>query len=80
MALFVENLTVHGHLHVDDETRRFLLQLSPATIGRFLAGERKRYLLHGISHTRNTALGGRIPVQTCMDPPLDIPGSCAWTW
>jgi len=77
MTLFVENLTMHGHLHVDEKTRQLLLQMSPATIGRLLAGERKRYLLHGISHTRSTPLGGRIPIQTCMDPPLDIPGALA---
>jgi transposase InsO family protein len=77
MSLFVENLTVHGHLHVDDETRRLLLKMSPATIGRLLAEERKRYRLHGISHTRSTPLGGRIPIQTCMDSPLDLPGALA---
>ena len=77
MALFVENLTAHGHLPLDEETRRLLLQMSPATIGRLLTGERKRYVLHGISHTRSTPLGGRIPIQTCMDPPLDIPGALA---
>ncbi len=77
MALFVENLTLHGHLHIDDKTRRLLLQMSPATIGRLLAGERKKYQLHGVSHTRSTPLGGRIPIQTCMDPPLDLPGALA---
>jgi transposase InsO family protein len=74
MPLFVENLTMHGHLHIDEETRQLLLQMSPATIGRLLATERHLYRLHGISHTRSTPLGGRIPIQTCMDPPLDIPG------
>jgi len=77
LPLFMENLTVHGHLHVDEKTRRLLLQMSPATIGRLLAGERRRYVLHGISHTRSTPLGGRIPIQTCMDPPLDVPGALA---
>jgi transposase InsO family protein len=77
MALFVENLTKHGHLHVDEKTRRLLLQMSPATIGRLLATERHLYRLHGISHTRSTPLGGRIPIQTCMDPLLDIPGALA---
>jgi transposase InsO family protein len=77
MALFVENLTRYGHLHVDEKSRRLLLQMSPATIGRLLAGERKMYRLHGICHTRSTPLGGRIPIQTCMDPPLDIPGALA---
>jgi len=77
MPLFVENLTAHGHLHVEDETRRLLLQMSPATIGRLLATERRTYRLHEISHTRSTPLGGRIPIQTCMDPPLDIPGILA---
>jgi transposase InsO family protein len=51
--------------------------MSPATIGRLLAGERKRERLHGISHTQSTPLGGRIPVQTCMEPPLDLPGVLA---
>jgi hypothetical protein len=51
--------------------------MSPRTIGRLLAGERKRYRLRGISHTRSTPLGGRIHIQTCVDPPLDIPGVLA---
>jgi transposase InsO family protein len=85
----MENLVTHGHLPIDEETRRLLLQMSPATIGRLLAGECKRYVLHGISRTRSTPLGGRIPIQTCMDPPpepfgprrgvlpLEIPGALA---
>jgi transposase InsO family protein len=77
MALFVENLTTHGHLHIDDATRQLLLQMSPATIGRLLIGERQVYRLYGLCHTRSTPLGGRIPVQTCMDPPLLIPGVLA---
>lgn len=44
IALFVENLVTHGHLHVDGETRR-LLRMSPATIGRLLATERHMYRL-----------------------------------
>ena len=77
MPVFVENLTQHWHLRVSNETRQLLLQMSPATIGRLLAGERKMYRLHGISHTRSTPLGGRVPIQTCMDPPLDVPGALA---
>ncbi|WP_165849327.1 integrase catalytic domain-containing protein [Candidatus Cryosericum septentrionale] len=77
MALFVENLVTHGHLRIDEETRRLLLQMSPATTPRLLSGERKRYRLHGISHTRSTPLRDRIPIQTCMDPPLDLPGVLA---
>src|SRR5450830_3454 len=30
MPLFVENLTRHGHLSIDEETRQLLLQMSPA--------------------------------------------------
>ena len=74
MPFFVENLTKHGHLHVEDEIRRLLLQMSPGAIGRLLVGERLMSRLHGICHTRSTPLGGRIPVQTCMDPPFPIPG------
>jgi len=89
MPLFVENLTNHGHLRIDEETRSLLLQMSPATTLRLLAGERKMYRLHRICHTRSTPLGGRIPIQTCMDSPpedfcpirgvlpLDIPGALA---
>jgi len=29
-TLFVENLTVHGHLPIDEETWQLLLQMSPA--------------------------------------------------
>ncbi|MBA4365093.1 MAG: hypothetical protein C0398_03675 [Coprothermobacter sp.] len=65
------------HLTLEDETWQLLLQMSPPTIGRLLAGERTRYRLHGICHTRSTPLGGRIPIQTCMDPPLSIPGVLA---
>ena len=43
MPLFVENLTTHGHLHIDDKTRRLLLQMSPATIGKLLTTERHMY-------------------------------------
>jgi len=35
------------------------------------------YRVHGISHTRSTPLRGSIPIQTCMDPPLDIPSVLA---
>jgi len=77
MSLFAENLMMHEHLMIDDETRQLLLQMSPATIGRLLSGERRKYRLHGISHTRSTPLGGRIPIQTCMDPPLGVPGALA---
>ncbi|RIE16542.1 hypothetical protein SMC1_06390 [Candidatus Cryosericum septentrionale] len=84
MPLFVENLTAHGHLHLEDETRRLLLQMSPATTLRLLAGERRTYRLHGLCHTQSTPLGGRIPIQTCMDPsaghpqrpPMDLVGRC----
>jgi hypothetical protein len=68
---------MHGHLNMDEETRQLLLRMSPATIGRLLAGERKMYRLHGICLTRSTPLGGRILIQTCMDPLLDIPGALA---
>jgi len=57
--------------------------------GRLLAAERHMYRLHGICHPQSTPLGGRIPIQTCMDSPpedfcpirgvlpLDIPGVLA---
>jgi len=70
MALFVENLTAHGHLHVEDEIRRLLLQMSPGAIGRLLVGERHMSRLHGLCHTRSTPLGGQ-------DPHSDMHGSSA---
>src|SRR5450756_2921287 len=76
MALSSENLVTHGHLHIDDETRRLLLQMSLATIGRLLAAERRTYR-HGLCYTRSILLGGRIPVQTCMGSFLPIPGVLA---
>jgi hypothetical protein len=30
MPVFMENLVTHGHLHLEDEIRRLLLQISPA--------------------------------------------------
>jgi hypothetical protein len=84
-----KKLTTLGHLRVDEETHHLLLEMSPTTIGRLLAGERYMYRLHGICSTRSTPLGGRIPIQTCLDPPpedfcpirgvlpLDIPGVLA---
>ena len=42
MPLFAENLMMHEHLMIDNETRQLLLQMNPATIGRLLSGERKR--------------------------------------
>jgi hypothetical protein len=80
MPLFVENLVTHGHLRIDEETQRLLLQMSPATTLRLLAGEQHMYRLHGLCHPRSTPLGGRIPIQTCMDTPLPIPGIPPWTW
>ena len=49
----------------------------PSTIRRLLAGKQTRHRPHGISHTRSTPLGSRIPIRTCMDPPRDIPGVLA---
>jgi transposase InsO family protein len=66
-------LTMHGHLHLEDQTRWLLLQMSPSAAGRLLVGEGRMYRLHVLCHTRSTPLGGRIPVQTCMNPPLLIP-------
>jgi hypothetical protein len=42
MLLFGRTKKAHGRLHVDEETRRLLLQMSPATIGQLLMGERRR--------------------------------------
>jgi len=57
-----------GELVLDEETRRKLIVISPATIDRMLAPARKRYQLRARSQTKpGTLLKHQIPVRTFSD-------------
>ena len=58
----------HGELKVKAEVRRKLLAMSPATIDRLLAGERKRHTLKSRARTKpGTLLRQHIPIRTFAD-------------
>lgn len=52
-------------------TGRLLVQISPAAISRLPSGEKGTCQLRELCRTWSTPLGGRIPLQTWMDTPLD---------
>lgn len=57
-----------GELTLDEETRRKLIAISPATIDRMLAPTRKRYQLRARSQTKpGTLLKHQIPIRTFSD-------------
>jgi len=57
-----------GELPLDEETRRKLIGISPATIDRMLAPMRKRYQLRARSQTKpGTLLKHQIPIRTFAD-------------
>jgi hypothetical protein len=57
-----------GELVLDDEVRRKLIGISPATVDRLLAPVRKRYQLRARSHTKpGTLLKHQIPIRTFSD-------------
>jgi hypothetical protein len=67
LPALVESLERHGHLHLSDEHRFQLMQMSPATADRILQPYRKQER-HGISTTRSgTVLKKQIPVRTFSD-------------
>lgn len=62
---YVAALERHGELVLDAETRRLLLQMSPATADRLLKRARERSRPHGLSTTKpGTLLKHSIPVRT----------------
>ena len=64
----VPALERHGELQVKPEVRRKLLAMSPATIDRVLAGERKRHTLKSRARTKpGTLLRSHIPIRTFAD-------------
>jgi transposase InsO family protein len=57
-----------GEMTLDDEVRRKLIRISPATIDRLLAPARKRYQLRARSQTKpGTLLKHQIPIRTWSD-------------
>ncbi len=68
LAEIVPVLEWWGELQLNDETRRKLISISPATIDRMLAPMRKRYQLRARSQTKpGTLLKHQIPVRTFSD-------------
>ncbi|VUT26916.1 MAG: Integrase core domain protein [Candidatus Methanolliviera sp. GoM_oil] len=64
-----------GEIEVDEETRKKLFSISPATIDRLLSAERKRMRIKGRSHTKpGTLLKNKIPIRTFSDWDEKKPG------
>ncbi len=63
---FICALERHGELHLDAETRRLLLSMSPATADRLLGSERRQH--RGLGTTKPGSLLKRdIPIRTFAD-------------
>jgi hypothetical protein len=61
----IKALERHGELRLDPEVRAKLLRISPASIDRALASERKRYALKSRARTKpGTLLRHQIPLRT----------------
>jgi len=68
-------LEQHKEISLDAETRRKLLRISPATIDRLLAPERKKMALRGRSGTKpGTLLKHQIPLRTFAEWDEATPG------
>ena len=68
LAEIVPTLERLGELTLDEEVRRKLIGISPATIDRMLAPARKRYQLRARSQTKpGTLLKHQIPIRTFSD-------------
>lgn len=61
----IEALERHGELSLEPEVRAKLLAISPATIDRLLAAEKRRYALRSRARTKpGTLLRHQIPIRT----------------
>jgi len=64
----IPRLIRFGELKVSDEVRAKLIEISPSTIDRVLASERKKYKIKGRANTKpGTLLKNQIPVRTFSD-------------
>ena len=71
----VAALRRHGELNLDDATAALLCGMSPATIDRRLAGDRKKLELKGRAHTKpGGLLKSQIPMRTWADWNDNVPG------
>jgi len=71
----VPKLETLGELTLDEETKRKLIGISPATIDRMLVPVRKRYQLRARSQTKpGTLLKHQIPIRTFSDWDEQRPG------
>jgi len=75
LAEVITRLELHQEFSVDDSTRELLLKVSPATIDRLLASDRKS--LNGMAKARTrpgTLLKSQIPIKTFSDWNEQRPG------
>jgi hypothetical protein len=71
----VAALRRHGELDVDDRTAALLVDMSPATIDRRLAADRRQLELKGKAHTKpGSLLKSQIPMRTWADWDDQRPG------
>jgi hypothetical protein len=71
----VAALRRHGEVDISDEVARLLCAMSPATIDRRLAADRKKLQLKGRSHTKpGSLLKSQIPMRTWADWDENTPG------
>jgi hypothetical protein len=77
MGEFVEALQRHGELSLPGEVKNKLCTMSPATIDRVLAPERKRLQVKGRHGTKpGTLLRNQIPIRTFAEWDDARPGFC----
>lgn len=74
LPVLVDSLERHGHLDLDDELRRLLLAVSPATIDRLLAPAREKAGRKRRRKGPASAVRRRIPVRTFSDWGAPPPG------
>lgn len=71
----ISALERHKEIKLDSGIRRKLLKISPATIDRLLAGERRKHNLKGRSNTKpGTLLKNQIPIRTFSEWDEKKPG------
>ena len=71
----ISALERHKEIKPDSGIRRKLLKISPATIDRLLAGERRKHNLKGRSNTKpGTLLKNQIPIRTFSEWDEKKPG------
>jgi hypothetical protein len=71
----IPRLERYGELTIEPEVRKKLFMISPATIDRSLAGERRKQTIKGRSNTKpGTLLKNQIPIRTFSEWDEQMPG------